>query len=102
MAVKLFLVPVLFFLFSFSHLSVAENRSPETIFNDFCFACHGTGWDDAPLIGDSFAWEERMERGLEDLLKNTVEGFNAMPPKGACDNCNKEELLAVIQYMTEE
>ncbi len=102
MPVKLFLNSVIYLLFLFTHSTFAADRDPETIFNDFCFACHGTGWDDAPIIGDSFAWEERLEKGMDTLLKNTLEGINAMPPKGACDNCNKEELLAVIKYMTEE
>ena len=102
MPIKLFLHAVLYSAIIQSYTVMAAERNPDTIFNDFCFACHGTGWEDAPVIGDSFAWEDRIGKGLDTLLKNTLEGVNAMPPKGACDDCSKDELLAVIKYMTED
>lgn len=79
----------------------SEARDPQTVFDNFCFSCHGTGWEDAPVIGDEYAWEERKAQGLETLLKNTTEGLNGMPPKGACADCTSEELKAVVQWMIE-
>jgi cytochrome c5 len=77
----------------------AEARDPEKIFNDFCFSCHGTGWEDAPVIGDNFAWEDRKSKGIEVLLQNTLRGVNAMPTKGSCTDCTDKELQAVIEYL---
>ena len=77
----------------------SAERSADKIFTAYCFACHGTGWEDAPVIGDSFAWTERREKGLEILLRNTLEGVNAMPAKGACTDCSDEELLSVIKML---
>ncbi len=79
----------------------AKERDPESVFNNYCFACHGTGWEDAPVIGDGFAWKERKEKGLDVLLNNTLKGMNSMPPKGSCDDCSDDELRAVINFLVE-
>lgn len=81
--------------------SYSAERDAEKIFNDYCFACHGTGWEGAPVIGDSFVWDERIEKGLEVLVKNTIEGIDAMPSKGSCADCTDEELIATVKWMTE-
>ncbi|MGH1470330.1 MAG: c-type cytochrome [Cellvibrionaceae bacterium] len=91
------IVPLLISSFAYTE----NNRDPEALFNSFCFSCHGTGWEDAPVIGDSYAWEERLEQGINVLIKHTVEGFNSMPPKGGCGNCTVEELKTVILWMSE-
>ncbi|MGQ9426609.1 c-type cytochrome [Gilvimarinus sp. F26214L] len=82
--------------------TTADPRDADSIFDNYCFSCHGTGWDNAPVLGDSFAWDERKEKGLDVLLKNTVEGFNTMPPKGSCADCTEEELKAVVEMMIAE
>jgi len=74
-------------------------RTPQTIFQDFCFSCHGTGWENAPVVGDAFDWEERREQGIDTLLKHTLEGINAMPAKGACTDCTEEELKKTVEWM---
>ncbi len=91
---------LLIFLAS-SQANSSEARKPEKLFDTFCFSCHGTGWENAPVIGDSFAWEERIEQGIDVLLKHTVEGFNSMPPKGGCADCTSDELKALILWMSE-
>lgn len=93
----------IFLLLAFPALTIAqESRDAETIFDDFCFSCHGTGWENAPVIGDSFAWEERKEQGIDVLLKHTLEGFNTMPAKGSCTDCSEEELRKVVEWMIED
>ena len=74
-------------------------RDAQTIFQNFCFSCHGTGWEDAPVVGDSFAWEDRTQQGMDVLLKNTLNGINSMPPKGGCNDCSEDELRALIEWM---
>lgn len=80
----------------------AEGRDADTVFDNFCFSCHSTGWDNAPVIGDPFAWEDRRAKGIEVLLQNTVEGFNAMPPLGGCNDCTEDELRTVIEMLIDE
>lgn len=78
-----------------------EPRDPEALFNQYCFNCHGTGWEGAPVMGDEFAWEGRREKGMEVLLENTLAGSNGMPPKGGCSDCSEEELKTIVQWMIE-
>lgn len=80
-------------------LAIAEGRDAEQLFDSYCFSCHGTGWDNAPVLGDSFAWEDRIAKGMEVLLENTIKGFNAMPPKGNCFDCTEAELKAVVEFL---
>src|SRR5690606_23712123 len=63
-------------LASFTSVATAEGRDAEQLFNSYCFACHGTGWDNAPVQGDGFAWEDRLSKGFDTLLENTINGFN--------------------------
>lgn len=81
-------------------LAAAEGRDAEQIFDSYCFSCHGTGWDNAPVLGDGFAWEDRLSRGMDVLLENTINGFNTMPPKGNCFDCTDAELKAVVEFLT--
>ena len=78
----------------------AEARDAETIYNQSCIACHASGAAGAPKKGDAAAWQPRLAKGAETLLKNTKEGINAMPPKGMCMDCTDAEFNALIQYMS--
>jgi len=37
---------------------------------------------------------------MDTLVKHVKEGFNAMPPKGMCNDCSDEEYRALIEYMS--
>jgi len=77
----------------------ADARSGEQVFNQACFSCHGTGFYDAPVIGDRYAWEARVDKGEPALLENTLRGFNSMPPRGACSDCTDAEIEAAMKYL---
>ena len=66
-----------------------------------CFACHSTGAAGAPKVGAGNAaeWEPRMEKGLEAVVANAINGINTMPPKGLCFNCTDDDLAAIVDYM---
>lgn len=65
-----------------------------------CQSCHGVGIGDAPVAGDSAAWQPRLAKGMDTLLNNTISGFGGMPPLGSCSDCNEEDFLALIEFMT--
>ncbi len=65
-----------------------------------CALCHVDGNAGAPRIGHADEWRPRLAQGREMLLKHTVEGLNAMPPLGYCMACEREDLLAMIDFMT--
>jgi len=64
-----------------------------------CFACHGSDALGAPQPGDAAAWEERMAKGMDAVMQNVINGFNAMPARGICMTCSDEDLRAVVDYM---
>lgn len=76
-----------------------EARSGEAVFNQACSACHAGGVLGAPRVGNEGDWAERLPQGMDVLLQHTIEGYNAMPPRGACGNCSDEELQAAIEHM---
>jgi cytochrome c5 len=67
-----------------------------------CFMCHSNTDAGAPLTKDKIAWQERIDqRGLDGLLKSTLEGYNAMPAKGQCIDCTEAELNELIKFMAD-
>ena len=69
------------------------------IYNRSCRNCHTIAATGAPLTGDSAAWSIRMEKGLDVLADNVVNGFGGMPPFGLCMDCNLEDFEALIVFM---
>jgi cytochrome c5 len=54
----------------------------EQAFTKICSACHGTGVNGAPKVGDHAAWGPRIAQGKEALYTHAIEGKGAMPPRG--------------------
>lgn len=82
--------------------AVATQRTGETVFQQACFACHGTGLYGAPVVGDAYDWQDRLSKGLPVLLENTLQGMNNMPPRGACADCSDTEIEAAVRYLTDQ
>lgn len=80
-----------------------EARDPMTVYQTYCFACHGTGANMAPVLGNAEQWAPRIEQGIEVLYQHAIEGFNnnAMPPMGLCVNCSQDEIRATVDYMVD-
>ena len=64
-----------------------------------CFACHGTGAAGAPLLGEVEAWEEILNKGIDVVMANVINGLNAMPARGLCASCSDDDLKSVVDYM---
>lgn len=89
-------------LFAFaltSSMAFADEAAIEAKYQKSCKICHDAGLMGAPKAGDVAAWAPRLEKGNEVLLKHVIEGFNAMPPKGACMDCTDEEFQQLIEKM---
>ncbi|MDX1490799.1 MAG: PQQ-binding-like beta-propeller repeat protein [Pseudohongiellaceae bacterium] len=76
-------------------------QAVEDIFGQYCYTCHGTGWEGAPVLG-SEAWVQRAAKGEQALLDNTINGIGGMPARGACSTCSDEELQRVIEWILEQ
>ena len=71
----------------------------EKIYMSACFACHATGVADAPKYGVNQEWTERIAQGVEVLYDHSINGFNAMTPKGGFINLSDDDVRAAVDYM---
>ena len=86
--------------------SIAGSKDEgQKIVAHFCANCHAAkpviplG---APRIGNKGDWHIRVKNGLDNMLKNTDEGYNSMPARGGCFECSEEQLrLAIIAMLPE-
>lgn len=89
------LLVVALMAFSASALANVEEK-----YNRYCVACHSTGAAGAPKLGDAEAWAPRLEKGVDALVKTSISGIGAMPPKGMCNECTEDDFKALIEYMS--
>jgi cytochrome c5 len=40
-----------------------------------------------------------MEKGMEAVVTNAVNGVNSMPAKGLCFTCTDADIAALVEYM---
>jgi cytochrome c5 len=78
-----------------------EPKDPETVYTTYCFACHGTGANNAPVMGNAEQWAPRVAKGIDALYDSAINGFNngAMPPKGLCTTCSDDEVKATVDHI---
>lgn len=85
--------------------SAAGEVTAETgkkIYEDKCTVCHATGAAGAPKVGNQADWTARIGTGMATLVQHAINGFNSMPPKGACMDCSADEIKAAVEYMVAE
>ena len=74
----------------------------ESNFNKSCATCHKTGAAGAPMFADPAAWAPRLEKGIEVLYANTINGLPpAMPQRGMCFGCSDQDLRDLVDYMVD-
>jgi len=81
--------------------SAGGSQDPQQIYNTYCVACHGTGANNSPILGDTAAWQPRIDKGLDELYLNAINGFNnnTMPAKGLCMGCSDDEVRATVDFI---
>jgi len=62
--------------------AAAVPASGEQAYTEVCSACHGSGINGAPKIGDHAAWGPRIAQGKDTLYKDAINGKGSMPAKG--------------------
>ncbi|WP_018936978.1 c-type cytochrome [Thioalkalivibrio sp. ALJ24] len=73
------------------------------IYQNVCAACHDTGASDAPIIDDSDEWASRFDdKGMDTLFDHSINGYNAMPPRGGDPNLSDEEVQRAVAYMLDQ
>lgn len=83
-----------------------EPETPgQTVYRQYCGICHAAGVAGAPRVGDSAAWRARLEKGLEAMVKNAIQGTSSengiMPPKGGFTQLSDEQVGEAVRHMVE-
>jgi cytochrome c5 len=78
------------------------DRSGKDVVDSVCIACHGSGANGAPKIGDVNAWSARAERGLTGLTQNALVGIREMPAHGGNPGLTDIEIERAITYMVNQ
>lgn len=81
--------------------TVEKEKSAKSIYKDNCHMCHHSGLAGAPRWGKKADWTNRMDQGIDGLTDRAYKGFKAMPPKGNCISCSKEDIRKTVEYMLE-
>lgn len=73
--------------------------SGEQVYGRVCAACHATGVDQAPRLGDRAAWGPLIEEGQDVLTAHGWVGVRAMPARGGDPNLSLEEFARATAYL---
>lgn len=82
--------------------SAAAGADIEQVYLRTCYSCHNSGVGGAPRSGDTAAWTPRLEKGMDTLVANAINGYRAMPPRGLCFDCSEEDFAELIRLMAGE
>lgn len=83
-------------------LSVAKaDPAGKELYVRVCSLCHKPVniMVSSPKAGDTVDWGARLSKGIEATVDNGMNGINAMPPRGTCDSCTREEIRDAILFM---
>lgn len=90
------------FLLASAAMAAASDQGRQ-VYEQTCATCHDSGLAGAPKFGDEEAWEERLEKGMETLVKHAIEGYQGesgmMPAKGGNPALSDAEVEAAVKYM---
>lgn len=68
------------------------------IYRGACGTCHDGGIAGAPAMVAS-DWVGRLDKGLETLVANAINGIGAMPARGGYRNLSDEQVQVSVTYM---
>lgn len=71
------------------------------VYNENCSVCHNDGKSGAPRIGDKAVWKPIIDKNMDVLFDNTING-KKHPKNGGCDKCTTDEVIEAIKYMVNQ
>jgi cytochrome c len=76
-----------------------EKLPGQKAYEETCSACHDNPVVGAPVLGDKDAWAEVLQKGIEEVYANSINGVNGMPAKGGNPDLTDKELQEIVDYM---
>jgi len=77
----------------------AASMSGEQVVTQVCLMCHGTGMMSSPKLGKASDWAPRMEKGVDTLYANAINGLNMMPARGGRPDLSDDDVKAAVDHM---
>jgi cytochrome c5 len=78
----------------------------EAVYRRACARCHDKGISGAPKLGDLEAWKVRIPTGIDNLVRNAIEGYQGNqgvhPPRGGDRTLSDAQIEAAVRYMVEQ
>ena len=78
----------------------------EKVYRRVCARCHDKGISGAPKLGDREAWKVRIPTGINNLVRNAIEGYQGNqgvhPPRGGDRNLSDAQIGEAVRFMVEQ
>ncbi len=78
----------------------------EEVYKQACAMCHDKGIAGAPVTGDQAVWKDRLGKGMETLVANSINGFRGdkgfMPPRGGRASLSDEQVADAVEFMVKK
>lgn len=71
----------------------------EQVVKQVCSRCHRSGLMRSPKLGKASDWAPRVEKGVDTLYHNAINGFNKMPARGGRRSLSDEKIIAAVNHM---
>ena len=68
-------------------------------YEKICVACHETGVEGAPIVGEARDWEQRSNLWEAVLVGHAEKGYLKMPARGNADYATDYDIGAAAEYM---
>lgn len=78
----------------------APPRAGADVYRTVCAVCHDAGVAGAPRADDGAEWRRRHdEKGLDTLVRHSIQGFQGMPARGGNPGLSDEEVTGAVAYL---
>ena len=71
----------------------------QELYESNCALCHATDTMGAPAVGDHDAWKAVMEKGMDKVNSNAINGTGGMPAKGGNMDLTTAQMHDIVDYM---
>lgn len=79
--------------------SSPQRITGEQLVKERCQECHADGKQGAPRLGDLAAWQPRLKKGVDALVKSAITGHKAMPARGGMNSLSDAEMRSAVEVM---
>lgn len=71
----------------------------QQIVTQVCSMCHSSGMMSSPKLGSKADWAPRIEKGIETLYSNAINGINMMPARGGRPDLSDDDIKSAVDHM---